>query len=797
MAMDSNEELLKLLLQKEEEPQNIKDFLFKLLQYWKWFVVTAVIGVGAAFVFNHFAPPSYRVNSLLLVKDKNSETLSLDNIFSSSPLKGDIKIENHIGILTSFSLNHQVLENLGWYVSWYQDMPFGDYSMYGNPPYRVEFDHEAFNLKGVRLNISPVDDQHYQVSVDTKTTILGIETEVVFEKEGTFGEKFENQYFSFTLQKATQPQDGDYYFVFNDLDKMTLNNLKRLEITTVNKNADLISMQYQGQIPEQEITYLNELSDVYINYGLKQKNKTSENTIDFIDKQLKEIVDTLKSTSNQFTAYRSNKKVFDLSTEASLVAEKLSDLDSKRSMAKMQLDYYENLQKYISQEGEVKNMVFPSVVGITDQGLNSMIVRLSELTSKKEALSYSVQDKNPSVQVIDRELSYIKKSLQENLKNLVFNTTNELGSIEGEIAEVNQQLSSYPQTEQDLINIKRMVDLNNELYTFMLQKRAEAQITKASNVPDVDVLDPARYATMEQIGPRKKLNLIIGLVLGLAIPFIVIVVKDFFDETVHTREQLEKLTDIPVVADVMHNNYEQTVPVVKHPRSVLAESFRELRTSLEYLSFDQENKVVGIHSMVPQEGKSFVSSNLAAIIAMNNLKVILVGADMRKPTLHENFGLQKENGLSTYLIGHHKLDEVIKHTGIKNLDVITSGVVPPNPVELLGSAEFGKLITELKSRYDLVLIDNSPLTLVTDGAVTSRYTDSNVFVVRQNYSSRKLISILKQLTEKNKMKKVGIVLNDINPDKIGSYAYRYGSGYYGKAYYGQTSGYFDESVRMN
>jgi len=795
--MDSNEELLKLLLKKEEEPQNIKEFLFKILYYWKWFVVTIVLGLAAAYFFNRYTPPSYQVNSVLLVKDKQSEGISLEDIFSSGSLKSDVKIENHIGILKSFTLNYTVLENLGWYTSWYKSMPLGDFNLYGKEPFRIDFDKQAFNLKSVPIFIQQLDDQHYQVRVESKAVMLGIPTEVEFEKEGTFGEKFENQYFSFTVQKNLSQGNDEYYFVFNDLDKLTLNNLNRLNISATSKNADLISIQSTGQNPEQEIAYLNELAQVYRDYGLKQKNRISENTIQFIDHQLEDIVDTLKSTSNQFTEYRSNNKVFDLGAEASLVAEKLSDLDSKRSTAKMQLEYYENLQKYISQEGEVQNMVFPSVVGITDQGLNSMIVRLSELNSKKEALSYSVHDKNPSVQVIDRELDYIKKSLQENLNNLVFNTNNELKAVEQEIEGLNKQLSAYPKTEQELINIKRMVDLNNELYTFLLQKRAEAQITKASNVPDVDMLDPARRATIQQIGPKKSLNYMIGLVLGMAIPFLIILIKDFFDETVHSRDQLDKLTEVPVIADVMHNTYEQTVPVVKHPRSVLAESFRELRTSLEYLSFDQENKVVGIHSLVPQEGKSFVSSNLAAIIAMNNLKVILIGADMRKPTLHENFGLSKENGLSTYLIGHHKLEEVIKHTGIKNLDVITSGVVPPNPVELLGSTEFGKLIEELKARYDLVLIDNSPLTLVTDGAVTSRYTDSNLFVVRQNYSSRKLISILKQLTEKNKMKKVGIVLNDIDPDKIGSYAYRYGSGYYGKAYYGQTSGYFDESVRMN
>ncbi|WP_372776810.1 GumC family protein [Mangrovibacterium sp.] len=792
--MDTNEELLKLLLKKEEEPQNVKDFLYKLLFYWKWFVLAAVIGVGAAYLITRYTPPTYRVSSVLLVKDEKSDGLSLENIFSSSPLKGDVKIENHIGILTSFTLNYQVLENLGWFVSWYKEMPLADFTMYGKEPYRVTFDREAFNLKGVPVHISPVGTDRYKVEVDAKTEILDIETTIQFEKELAFGEHFENQYFSFTLQKAVTPSEGDYYFVFNDLDKMTLAKLESLVISSVNKNADLINMQFEGENAAQQITYLNELSQVYIQYGLKQKNQISENTIAFIDLQLKDIVDTLKSTSNQFTAYRSDNKVFDLGTEASLVAGKLSELDSKRSIAKMQLEYYENLRNYLGKESDMKNMVFPSVVGITDAGLNSMVVRLSELNSKKEALSYSVHTKNPSVQVIDRELDYIRKSLDENLNNLVFNTTNELKSIDRDIADVNRQLSAYPQTEQDLINIKRMVDLNNELYNFLLQRRAEAQITKASNIPDVDVLDPARTATMQQTGPRKSLNLMIGLILGLAIPFLIIVLRDFLDETVLDREQLQKITDVPLIGDIMHSNFSSPIPVINHPRSVLAESFRELRTSLEYLSFDQENKVVSIHSMIPGEGKSFVSANLAAMVTMNNLKVVIIGADMRKPTLHNYFNMNKEVGLSTYLIGRHSVDEVIKPSELKGLDVITAGVVPPNPVELLNSPAFDKLIAELRKRYDMVIIDNSPMTLVTDGAVTSRFSDSNIFVTRQKYSPRKMVEMIKQVSTKNKMKKVGLVLNDINPKKYGSYAYRYG-GYYRKAYYGKGAGYFDENSK--
>ena len=791
--MERNDELLRLPRRSQEESLNLKELLFKLIQYWYWFLISSVICVCFAALYILYAPSAYETSSVILVKDQRNSNISLDNIFSSSPLKSDLKIENHIGILTSFSLNYQVLENLEWLTSWYRKMPFGDYNMFGNEPYKVVFDKEAFNLRGVPLHITPLEGNRYKIEVDSKAKILGIKTDIYFEKEGVFGERFENQYFSFTLQKALIPEEGDYYFVFNNWDDTTLSDLEKLKVSVVDKNADLVELKYTGQVPDQCIAYMNELSQVYIAYGLKQKNQISENTIQFIDHQLKEIVDTLKSTSNQFTEYRSNKKVFDLGAEASLVSEKLSELDSKRSMAKMQLEYYQNLQKYISSEGKMGNMVIPSVVGITDEGLNSMIVRLSELNSKKEALSYSLHNKNPSVQVIDKELEYLRKSLEENLNNLAFNTTNEIKSIDNDIADVNEQLSKYPQTEQDLINIKRMVDLNNELYNFLLQKRAEAQITKASNVPDVDVLDPARYATTEKIGPKKKIILAIALVLGLGIPFLFIMLRDFFDETIEDKQQIEKITGLTVISDIMHSNYKEPLPIIGRPRSVLAESFRELRTSIEYLNFESENRVIGIHSMVPGEGKSFVSSNLASIIALNDLKVVLIGADMRKPTLHNYFGMNNAVGLSTYLIGHHTLDDVLKPTKLKNMDVITAGDIPPNPVELLSSKKFKELIEELKTRYDLIMIDNSPLTLVTDGAVVAKYTNSNLFVVRHKYSTKGSMEMLQQIVQKNKIPKPGIVLNDINPKKLGSYAHRNG-GYYRKAY-GEGTGYFDDSSK--
>jgi len=790
--MNTQEELLKVLAQEENEKVDIKAFLFKLFPFWYWFLISVTICGACAYLYVKFAPAKYSVSSLILIKEKEADGMNLENMFNNFQLKSDVKIENHIGILTSFSINWQVIKNLGWQVSWYKPMLWGDYNLYGKEPFSISYDASEKNQQGVQLSVKCLSKDKYQVSADAEVNINGVLQKIDFEQIGEFGEKFSNAYFNFILSRNENTNNDEYYFCFNNINNLALGSKRKLKATAVNKNANLILLQVEGQSPEAEISYLNELTNVYIQFGLSDKNLTSENTIHFIEQQLSDIVDTLKTTSNDFSTYRSTNKVFDLGQKASLVVEKLGKLETQKSMAQMQLNYYENLQNYLDNGEKFKKMVAPSVVGINDATLNSLVVKMIELYSRKESLSFSLQDKNPGIRMIDNELDYAKKSLVENLKNLVFNTKQEFKSIQEDIADLNKQLENYPKTEQDLINIKRMVDLNNDLYTFLLQKRAEAEITKASNIPDVKVLDPASWATSEKTGPRKMLILAIGIFLGLVIPVLVIVIRDYFDETVHTEEDIQKLTSVPIAATIPHNPYEGAIPVLKHPRSVIAESFRELRTKLDYLCREEGTKVIGVQSVVPGEGKSFISLNLSAIIALNNKKVVLIGADMRKPTLHKLLGINNNEGLSTYLIGQHSLEQVINSTSIPRLDFIPSGVIPPNPAELLGTKEFENLIEILKKNYDTIILDNAPISLVTDGTITGQYTGLDLFVSRQGYTHKKLIETIEQVSQNNN--NTGIVLNDLSPKKYNGYSYyKYGYYKYGyrKAYYGSSEEYFD------
>jgi len=762
---------------EQEEGTDVKAFLFRLLSKWHWFVLCGFIGLVASFLITRYSLPTYKMDSTILVHEESN---GMESLFEGFDMGGKTNIQNHIGILKSYNLNRQTLENLNWRTTWFTEGVFGDGDLYGHEPYEVVETPGYANLEGIPVNIQMLNGNSFKVSVDGEAMVNGRPQKVEFEGQGKVGELFQNSYFSFTL-KGNVKELEDVFFKFNNQSKQTLAYLDKLVVSLTDKKADLIRLQLVGNVPAREVDYLNELNRVYIQFGLREKNRTSLNTVRFIDQQLEGVVDSLQVAGQNFTAFRSKNKVLDFGQEATLVMEKVEELEKEKSMAEMRLEYYENLYRYVGDASQMKQMVAPSVVGITDMGLNALVVKLSELYSKREVLSYTVQDKNPSLVVLGKEIQHTQKSLEKNLENLLSNANIEVKSINKRMNQINAQVSHLPQTEQELINIKRSFDLNNELYTFLLQKRAEAAIAMASNVPDAQILDVARVETAIKVGPKAALNLLVGLILGLGLPFLVIVLKDYFNDTIKSKEDLERECKLPIFGEIAHNGYKKEMPILEHPRSGIAESFRGLRTNLQYLFNEKGSKVIGVHSMIPGEGKTFSALNLATIIAMDNKKVLLVGCDLRKPRLHQIFDFANTKGLSTFLIKNHNLKEIITPTKIQNLSVVNSGPIPPNPAELIGNGEFKRFIEEAKNEFDYIIIDNAPVTLVTDGMLTSKYADANLFVLRQGYSHKDQVKFINQMAEKESIKQVGIVLND---------AKHRGSGTYGS--YGNGNGYYEE-----
>ncbi|MGQ1911806.1 GumC family protein [Marinifilum sp. RC60d5] len=769
-----------------EEGTNVKEFLFRILSKWHWFVLCGFLGCVLGFLVSKSKPSTYSLSASVLINDE-SQSMGIDQLFEGFDLGSKANIENHILMLKSYTLNRKALEDLNREVSWYQKGVLKDVGLYKNSPFKVELTKGAKNISGLAIEIAPQANDSYKLVVDGDYTENSVEHKIDFTGTGKYGERFQNQYFNFVISKNENIEltDEQYYFKINNLDELTKASLKNLDVSLATKKADGIILTYEGTIPEREVDYMNELIRVYMEYGLSEKNRTSENTVRFIDMQLDGIVDSLNRAGENFSDFRSKNGIVDLSQEAGLVVEKLEGLESEKALAERQLEYFKNLQTYMGDSEQMKLMVVPSVVGIVDAGLNAQVVKLGELYGKRSSLSVVARAKNPSVIMLNQEIKNTRESLSENLRNLLSNAEVNLNALNRRMNKIQMELAGLPQTEQKLINIKRRFDLNNELYTFLLQKRAEAAITTASNVSDAQILDPARVETAEKTGPKTLINLIVGVILGCAIPFLVIVVGDYFNDSIQSKEDIEKESKLPIMGEIAHNNYSSELPIAKHPRSGIAESFRGLRTNLQYLfKQNKECKVLALHSMIPGEGKTFSSLNLAGIIAMDSKKVLLVGCDLRKPRLHSIFDVDNKSGLSTYLIGNHSLKEIIQTTHIKNLSFVNSGPIPPNPAELLGTDAFANFIEEAKKDFDYIILDNAPVTLVTDGILTGTHADANLFVLRQGYSNKNQIKFINQLAEKENILQVGIVLNDAVHN-----GYGYGKNYGG---YGYGNGYYDE-----
>ena len=760
----------------EEEEIDLKKIFYLLLRQWKWFLLCGILGLSAAVFFTHITKPKYSVRTSILIPEK-SKGLDMKDLFDGAFDMPKNNLYDQVELIQSYLTINKTLENLNWRVSWQEKGFFTWAGIYRKEPYDVQETPGFVNLTGIWIYITPTSADNYTISVDGKAELDEVETKIEFKGEGQFGHPFVNRYFNFTLLKKInnrETADGKYCFVFNDMDALTQEYQKRLEVTVKDKSSDVIECSLKGEEPKKECEFLNELIKVYMNNKVDVQNEANRRSLDFINDQLTGISDTLNTAGDKFSDFRTKNKIIDLTAEGTLVMNNLKDIETEQAKDQIQLDYFQNVHAYLnSADGDLTKIVSPSVVGIEDAGLNALVLKLSELYSRRQVLSFSAKQNNPTLLLVDKELTQTRSQLNENIRNLIENATQSINSLKQRKNSISMQLDKLPKKEQQMINIQRKFTLTNDVYTFLLQKRAETNIALASSVSDVQIVDIARPSTATPIGLTSKLILLIGFIIGLAIPAGVILLLNFFDDRIHSQEDIETHTSLPILGNIMHSIDSSDKAVFENPKSNLAESFRALRTNLQFMLTDQVGKVISIHSCNPGEGKSFNAINLASILSMNDHKVLLVGADLRKPKLHKTFNVDNQHGLSTYLIGFDTFEQIVLPSGIPNLDIICSGPIPPNPAEILGKPTMKELIKMGQWNYDYIIIDNAPVSLVTDGIIISRLSDVNIFILRYGISHKHQLEQINQFAENKMIDHIGLIVNDIVSNSFGYTYYKY------------------------
>lgn len=760
-------------LPKDEEI-DIKKYIFLFLRKWYWFAAFGSLGFLIALGYSKLTIPQYQVYSSVLLPESSKNTNMLSMFEGGFDLPKN-NINDQIEIIKSYYTVRQTLLNLNWRTSWHQKDLFVWRELYKNEPFDIQETSNFINPKGVRIYITPISNNTYTVSVDEDMYIGSDKVKVKFTETGTFDQPFVNKYFNFTLLKKVNKFEAEtesYFFTFNDLNDETLNYQGKVEAYLKDEDGSVVICSIQGENREKESDFLNELIKVYTEGKMNFQNEAQRRSLEFINEQLAGISDSLNIAGNNFTAFKAKNNIVDLGQEGNLVMNNLKAIETERAQSQMQLDYFQNLLKYL-QTNDYKQVVSPSVVGINDAALNSLVMKLSDLYNRRQIISFSAKENNPTLIMIDKQLDQTRTQLNENIQNLIDNASRNLNNLKDRQANISLQLNKLPQKEQQMVNIQRQFNLTNEIYTYLLQKRAETNISLASSMPDVQVIDIARpeTATFVSISPTKAM--LMGLISGLLIPAAFMLLINFFDNKIRTQEDIENNTSLPILGNIPHEPSKTDLSIFNNPKSVIAEAFRTLRTNLNFMLKETGCKVISIHSNNPGEGKSYIAVNLSSILAMNNSKVLLIGADLRKPKLHKTFQIDNERGLSTYLIGYHMIDQVIFPTPIANLSIMPSGPIPPNPAEILGNDDMKKLVEQLRSRFDYVIIDNAPVGLVTDGLIVSSLSDLNILVLRYGVSLKHQVELFNQYAAKKIISSPAILVNDIKFNEFGTTYYKH------------------------
>ncbi|MEZ5194848.1 MAG: polysaccharide biosynthesis tyrosine autokinase [Bacteroidales bacterium] len=439
--------------------------------------------------------------------------------------------------------------------------------------------------------------------------------------------------------------------------------------------------------------------------------------------------------------------------------------------------YYDYIKNYFETNSDITDLIAPSSMEVQDPVLNQLIGEMLELNNQRMKYLNTSNQKNLFLKDLEIQINNLKNTILENIDYNYNRQAISLQDIESRMAKLNSQITMLPRTEREMIGMERQFKLNDAIYTFLLQKRAEAQIARASNAPDYEVIDEALYFRAGIISPNTKMNYAIAGLLGLFLPFIFILARDFLNNKIADIKDIELISDLPIIGQVLHNNFKSKAVIKDYPKSPLADSFRAIRTNVRFFAKDSDRMIILVTSSMSGEGKSFNSVNIASVYALLGKKTCLLGFDLRRPALYKDFELKNEKGITSYLINNAEIKDIIQKTQIDNLDLISAGPIPPNPVELIASERTKQFFEELKELYDFIIIDSAPVGAVTDSYLLFPYADINIFTIRHNYSNKEAVkNNLKNIQLKN-IRNISILINDVKIKK-NSYGYAYQSNYY-------------------
>jgi len=757
----------------EKENNGFQQILTKFIPYWPLFIISVFISAACLYFYLKFTIPIYETTASVLIKDekKGQEDSKMEevlNVFGTKKI-----VENELEIFHSNSLIISVVKTLNLYAPVFEEKGWrglGTSSAYLTSPVVVEVpDPSDIDETGkIYFRFSKTDSSIY--INETKYPL----NEWVNSPYGTI--RFIKNPHYYPSTKKTRGI-AKYYFNLVTLDHATNNVLGNLMVSAASKQSSIITLSIKDPIPLRGEAIISEIVVAYNQASAERKSSIAYKTLRFIEERLKNASKELDSVEGSIQRYRDETGVVDMSEQSKLYLQNIEANDRQVSNLNMQLSALDEVEKYVTSKSSNGNIV-PSTFNINDPSLTQLLNALSTSEAQYEKMKRTNAENNPIMLSLQEEIEKTKPNILENIRSQRRNIEAGKASLNTSKERYSSMLSTVPQKERQLVEVSRQQNIKNDIYSFLLQKKEETAYSITSILPDCYIVsNPTTPGS--PVSPKKPFLGLLALTAPVAFCILLISIKDIFNGKILYRSDIEKLTNFPIIGEIIHENLKSKIVTENAERSFIAEQFRLIRTALKHQGTPPGNvKRILITSCIKGDGKSFVSTNLAMSLARSGKKVALLELDLHQPKLRDVFGLSPSNGITDYLLGNVSEEEIIfptsKHA---NLYLLPAGNLVEEPSELLVNGKLEILLNYLDTKYDTIVIDTAPLKVLTDGLVIAPFCDLVINVIRHNHTPKSHIELLNKDMESYNIDNVAIIFNGVKNRGLGKYSYGYGHGY--------------------
>jgi tyrosine-protein kinase Etk/Wzc len=751
------------------EETNLKNIFLRYFRYWYLFAGTLVLCLTAAFFYLRYATKEYEVTTTLLIKDDRTKSgqpvQEMDYNVMDLFVKKQNSIENEMEVLKSRSLLQKALQELNLETTYYTQGKVKETEIYG-PTVPVKVVHEQIKPEAYveEIVIHPVSANTFKLEDGSSLTYY------------RYGQKIKRPYATFAVLKtpAFQLPVKPVRIQFNNLEKLASNYSASLTVAPTNVDAKVLSLSYVTEVPQKGIDILNKLLAVYNEENIADKNKVVANTIQFINDRLEGLAAELEDVEGTVAKYKQQTGITDVNSDVQMYLEQTGQYNQQLAGQDIQLSVLQSIESYLRKQGSDYELV-PSTLGVEDETLQNMISQFNNLQLERTRILRTANPSNPIVVNINEQLGGLRGSILENIQNMKRGVQVTRNNLRANSGMYQSKIQSVPGVEKDLLEIKRQQGVKENLYLYLLQKREESTLSLQATGTNSKVIDHPK-ASSAPVSPKSQLVYLCALIFGLGLPFSGLYLREMMNEKIETLADVEKLTNAPVLGEINHSDSKGNIVVRKNSRNIISEFYRLIRTNLQFVTQGRGNQVILVTSSMSQEGKTFFSINFASSLALTEKRVVILDFDLRKPKLLADMGIKNDKGISNYLLGRMtSIEEIIKPSNVlPNLSVIGAGSIPEDPAELMMNPRTEHLIEYLKTKYDYVIIDTSPVGQVADAFNLAQYTDCSIYIMRYNYTLTSQVKIFNDIFENEKLKFPMVVLNDAKKENFRKYGYGYG-----------------------